>query len=805
MNTNTSRADLHIHSRCSDRPSEWFLRRIGAPESFMEPMEVYRACKEAGMDFVTLSDHNCIRGALEIAHLHDTFISSELTTYFPENGCKIHILVSGIEPDIFPALQEARENIYDLHNYLMKHKIIYSVAHPLYRINDRLTLDQFEQLILMFNRFEGINGSRNPRACDLASLIFKHLTEDDMAQLADKHSIAPHGPKPWNKKLTGGSDDHGGLYTASAYTVTPYASNVSEFLAHLSSGRHEPGGGGGNSIRLANSLYSIAYSYYSSRFLNGSKTDTTVLGAMLRKLSGESPKPPEPPGLRKTIKSAAKKVVMKNKRRQLSDIEQLIVDEFSRVIEEQKKDGPSNRDTEDQLHKDTRNFKVACTISQQLSFTFLSKFAKKLGGGDIIGSLQAVSSMGPILLGIAPYITAFGNQHKDEAFLKSLIDRFPMAGVMRQKTGKRAWFTDTFDDVNGVAHTINTLAGLAADQNRPITVVTCQNTAPQVAYPHNNFNPVGTMPMPEYESQTITFPPFLEILHWIEEEQFDELIISTPGPLGLCGLLAARLFGLTVRGIYHTDFPQFVSSMTEDEALGEMTWKYMRWFYDGMDTIYAPTASYRSLLIENGFDAPAIKILPRGVNLNDFTPQKRKKDFWAGYNLNGGFKFLYVGRVSKEKNLDNMINGFLKLLETKPDADLIIVGDGPYCDELRKRYAQKRIAFTGFLRGGDLQTAYASADAFVFPSMTDTFGNAVLEAHASGLPAIVSNEGGPQEIVKTHNSGLIIDARTPDTFHQAMQNLLDEKSAYGTLKQQALKKAEESRWQIALDLLCDVK
>ena len=91
-----SKADLHVHSKYSNRPSEWFLRRIGAPESFTEPADVYNACKAAGMDYVTISDHNCICGAKEIAHLPGTFISSELTTYFPENGCKIHCLVSGM-------------------------------------------------------------------------------------------------------------------------------------------------------------------------------------------------------------------------------------------------------------------------------------------------------------------------------------------------------------------------------------------------------------------------------------------------------------------------------------------------------------------------------------------------------------------------------------------------------------------------------------------------------------------------------------------------------------------------------------
>ena len=92
-----AKVDLHVHSKYSDRPSEWILRRIGAPESFVEPIELYRIAKSRGMDFVTISDHNCIDGALEIAHLADTFISDEVTTYFPEDGCKVHFLVCGID------------------------------------------------------------------------------------------------------------------------------------------------------------------------------------------------------------------------------------------------------------------------------------------------------------------------------------------------------------------------------------------------------------------------------------------------------------------------------------------------------------------------------------------------------------------------------------------------------------------------------------------------------------------------------------------------------------------------------------
>ena len=95
----SSYADLHVHSRYSNRPSEWLLRRIGAPECFTEPKEVYAKCRAKGMQFVTISDHNRIEGALEIAHLPGTFISSEVTTYFPEDGCKIHCLVFGIDEE----------------------------------------------------------------------------------------------------------------------------------------------------------------------------------------------------------------------------------------------------------------------------------------------------------------------------------------------------------------------------------------------------------------------------------------------------------------------------------------------------------------------------------------------------------------------------------------------------------------------------------------------------------------------------------------------------------------------------------
>ncbi len=237
------------------------------------------------MDFVTISDHNCIRGALEIAHLPGTFISNEVTTYFPANGSKVHILVTGINEEQFRMIQDLRADIFRLQEYLMGEDIICSVAHVLFRVNGRLTIDQFEQLLLLFPRFELINGSRDRRAADVVGAILGNLTPAMIAEMADRQGIEPYGPQPWKKLLTAGSDDHSGTYTGSAFTQTPLAAGVDEYLAYLRRGEHEPAGACGGSVLMGHAFYHIAYSYYQHRFMRNNKDGKpTLIGQLFERL-----------------------------------------------------------------------------------------------------------------------------------------------------------------------------------------------------------------------------------------------------------------------------------------------------------------------------------------------------------------------------------------------------------------------------------------------------------------------------------------------------------------------------------------
>jgi glycosyltransferase involved in cell wall biosynthesis len=788
------KADLHVHSKYSDRPTEWFLRRIGAPECFTEPDALYRTCREKGMDVVTITDHNSIRGALEIAHLPNTFISSELTTYFPEDDCKIHCLVYDITEVQFNELQEARKNIYELRRYLADNHILHSVAHPLFRVNDQLEVAHVEKLLVLFDRFEVLNGSRHPRAGDLTRLVFSTLTGELIGEMAERHGLTPYGETPWVKRFTGGSDDHSGVHVAGAFTLTPQGRSVADYLEHVRAGRHEAGGVHGSSVKLAHSLYHIAYSYYRSRMLKQGG-GFSVLGEVVKRfldgyeVAGSKGGP---------IRTWVGRVARRRKLRRLSPTERMIVDAFCEMRQER---DPEDGMRADGASREARCFQTAAKVSHELSRQFLDKFLHQLGEGRLVDGLQTAAAMGSVMLGVAPYLTSFGVQHKDEAFLQAVAGRFPAAEGLQRCGAGRVWITDTFEDVNGAAHTIRAFAEKARARSIPLTVMTCLETPPTINADVMNFKPLGTFSLPEYETQKLAFPPFLNVIEAIERGNFREVIISTPGPMGLCGLAAAKLLGLSAVGVYHTDFPQYIRDLTQDEVMEQMTWKYMLWFYGQMGTVYVPSDYYAKQLTEKGIAASVIRVLPRGVDRERFSPRKRSKDFWVQHGMNGNFKLLYVGRVSKEKNLGVLMEAFWFVRSTTPNVDLVIVGDGPELQALKAATVDPNVKFLGALRGEALSHAYASSDLFVFPSVSDTFGNVVLEAHASGLPAIVSNRGGPAELVRRYGSGVAVDVRTPAPFCSAIRELIWDKERRQALSQCALAAAEAHDWDQIIEEL----
>src|SRR6266513_1213005 len=263
---NVSRCDLHIHSRYSARSEEWLFRRLDFPDSYSDPQELYRQLIRRGMDYITITDHDAIAGCLQIAHLPRTFISEQVTTYFPNDPCKLHILVWGISEEQHREIEGVRDNIFELQRCLQAAQIAHAVAHPLYSVNGKLEAKHLEQLILLFKHFEGINGLRDALLSDLAQTLFRKLTPEKIDELANRHNLAPTHAESWKKIFVGGSDDHGGQFAASAFTETPAARSPEKFLEHVRNGNCSAQGHGGTPLMLSHGFYNTVAGFIQDRF-----------------------------------------------------------------------------------------------------------------------------------------------------------------------------------------------------------------------------------------------------------------------------------------------------------------------------------------------------------------------------------------------------------------------------------------------------------------------------------------------------------------------------------------------------------
>lgn len=789
-----SRCDLHLHSRFSDRSEEWLFRRFDFPDSYSDPNELYARAKNAGMDFFTITDHNTIEGCLTIADRPDVFVSEQVTTYFPQDPCKIGLLVWGISEAQHAAIADARRNIFELQKFLQSESIAHAVAHPLYSINGKLTTSHLERLILLFQHFEGINGLRDALLSTLTSHILGQLTPQKIDDFTSRHDLAPTHAEPWKKILVGGSDDHGGLFVASAFTETPAANSPNELLAHVRAGRCGAHGEGGTPLALSHGFYNTVATFIQDRFNEKLGPSAGLVEKMFsRFMEGRDP----------TEFSLGEKAgfvaqgILSGKIFELAKPGNISLwRELSGYFARPEVKAAIARETTEIAEPERRTFLMANAACEQLAFRCFEKFVQQINAGNVIESLQALTSIAPLVVVLAPYIYAFHSQAPSRRWLRQVCRDFTGAVPPVLQNRKRAWFTDTLEDVNGVANTIKKMTAAAAAAGKDLIVVTSRGSLTSEGLPIENFKPIGEFELPEYELQKLSFPPILQMLDYVQREGFSEIIISTPGPIGLTGLLAAKMLNLETSGIYHTDFPQYIRILTEDRFLESLAWKYMHWFYGQMDTLFVNSNQYRQSWIDRGIDATKIKILPRGLDTKFFTPARAETNFWRQFGCNGkGVRLLYVGRISKEKDLDVLVQAFRILRDENAPVQLSVVGHGPYSETLAAQLPEA--CFTGYLTGEALAHAYASADVFVFPSTTDTFGNVILEAQAAGLPVIVSDEGGPKELVTDGINGLITKARDADDFARAIRSLTSKGELREEMGAAARRAVEDRSWPTA--------
>lgn len=361
---------------------------------------------------------------------------------------------------------------------------------------------------------------------------------------------------------------------------------------------------------------------------------------------------------------------------------------------------------------------------------------------------------------------------------------------------KIAIFTETFlPKVDGIARTVTHLLDHLALRGHESILFAPHGGIEQFAKTRIVGLPGFNFPMyPELQ----LVPPWVRFGREVSEFDPELVVLINPASLGIAGLQYARRNFIPVVASYNTDIPGYAERWGMP-YLREPLWAYFRWIHNRADLNYVPSEFTREQICGQGIKR--VRVWAKGVDMNLFNPNRRSADMRL--RLSDGDPdaplLLYVGRVAPEKRIDMI----LPVLKAFPETRLAIVGDGPDRPRLEEIFTGTKTVFTGYMRGEELASAYASADIFAFPSANETFGNVVMEAMSAGLPVVVPRSGGVVSIVNEGKTGFFFDTEDTRSFVETIRPLIKDKAFREKIGAQARTYAEGRSWTTIQDELLE--
>ncbi|MDR1759137.1 MAG: glycosyltransferase [Fibrobacter sp.] len=374
------------------------------------------------------------------------------------------------------------------------------------------------------------------------------------------------------------------------------------------------------------------------------------------------------------------------------------------------------------------------------------------------------------------------------------------------------YYADCLDEVNGIANNLRHVVSFMKDHGYKVALAGNAFNTRERGVVENHFvfllPRFFSMEQLGYANSELAMPWIRPAFRLVKRYPIDVISLETPSPgawlVGICGKIA----GIKVVSHYRTDVPGYVKILVKSQLMNKYVLKLIQLFYHFTRPVISPTRAYKDSLIKTiRVPEKDVVILRRGIPLEDYHPEYRGQGTWEKFGGKGKVRFLYVGRISKEKDLPFLENIWKEFRKENKNAELMFTGDGWYLEELKQHFADcPEVSFSGNQGGETLSGIYADADFFIFPSGTDTFGNVVVEAIASGTPAIVTDRGGPQDIIFEQNCGYILpfenerawveqlNACTELCMHQPEEYLKMRKNALERSKYYSIDKAAKEQF-----------
>ncbi len=803
---------MHCHSTASQVSKLGVQRALGLPECATPPEEVYELAKRRGMDFVTITDHDTIDGVLEIADRPDVFVSEELTAWFRGEPQAVHVLCYGIAAADHEWLQANSGDVELCAMYLYDREIACALAHPYYAVGAPLTGRHRRRLAELFDIWETRNGARARELNRPAAMYVATL---------DGTGI-------------GGSDDHAGIDIGRTWTEAPEAASPAEFLQHMRAGHVAAHGKQGSAAKWAHAAIALAarsLGHDTSENVGATPDPQRVMTMVQRLLSegdareGDTGADVAPADARCLLRAWLAAVgldhldergliaYMQEEDFSHSDLyrracrmhERKLANAVKHAIEAIVGDTPTGHGNGDGARVGANHSTPSTTDLASTGTTDLAKPTPidepEIGvaaGGLFESCIAAI-----------PYAPA-------TAFLANEQAKLARTGVSADGEPPRiAILADGIGSTHGVSHTIEEIR----QRGVPGFEIEVVATDPEV---DRRLSAVAEFDVPFYPGLRIGVPSLSAAAQTLADGDFDAIHVCSPGPTGVAGALLGRALGLPLIGSYHTELTAYAQLRSGRQHLADAMEMAVGAFYNACDLVLSPSPASDVALASIGMSSEKILRWDRGVDTSRFDPSLRSdalREKWMEGMACPEYStaqprvtdrplsraecqqvnVLYAGRITREKGAELLAEAFLCARAQDPRLHLVLAGGGPEQERLRERVG-KHATFLGWLHGEELARAYASADIFFFPSATDTFGQVILEAQASGLPVLAVAAGGPLELIEDRLTGLLRDADSAQ-LASALVELAGSPLLREHLASAALAAVRERTWGLALERL----
>ena len=349
--------------------------------------------------------------------------------------------------------------------------------------------------------------------------------------------------------------------------------------------------------------------------------------------------------------------------------------------------------------------------------------------------------------------------------------------------------------VSGVGLTLQRLARALESRGHAVRVYSATYATPRDMASPAELRSSPSIPLFLYPDVQWAFPQLREIVPDLEEFRPDVVHCATEFAMGLTGVRAAARVGVPVVASAHTDYERYASRYGLRWA-ADAGWRYLRWFYQQAALVLCPSTVYEEHLRRRGVAHTGI--WSRGVDAQRFHPRFRSTGWRDRHG--GGPIVLYVGRIAREKNVELLLEAWGRLGTARGSARLVLVGKGPLKPLLEDR-APGGVQLLGQLEGDALSTAYASADVFAFPSTTETFGNVLLEAMASGVASVAARAGGVLEFAEHGRNAWMTEPDDPGSLAEGLERLLVDEGLRADLARGSVAAAQARSWDAVFDRL----